>query len=123
MVRAERQSAAPPAVFARPIPTGPGAPEGTRPACSAFFMVILDASIVVVVLPSIKEGLGFAAWDLPHNHILCSAAGIGGVRRGYPGLRVRNADGLPARRCDARPHRCPEARRDARGRGLVARSS
>jgi MFS family permease len=32
--------------------------------CSAFFMVILDASIVIVALPSIKQDLGFSAGDL-----------------------------------------------------------
>jgi EmrB/QacA subfamily drug resistance transporter len=32
--------------------------------CAAFFMVILDASIVIVALPSIERNLGFAAADL-----------------------------------------------------------
>ncbi|HEY6891382.1 MAG TPA: MFS transporter [Solirubrobacter sp.] len=32
--------------------------------CGAFFMVILDAAIVVVALPSIDVGLGFSAHDL-----------------------------------------------------------
>ena len=32
--------------------------------CGAFFMVILDAAIVVVALPSIEEDLGFAPHDL-----------------------------------------------------------
>src|SRR4051812_48512781 len=33
--------------------------------CTAFFMVILDSSIVVVALPSIDADLGFSAGDLP----------------------------------------------------------
>src|SRR5918999_1194220 len=32
--------------------------------CGAFFMVILDAAIVVVALPSIEADLGFATQDL-----------------------------------------------------------
>src|SRR5687767_8312037 len=32
--------------------------------CGAFFMVILDAAIVVVALPSIEQDLGFSTQDL-----------------------------------------------------------
>ncbi len=32
--------------------------------CGTFFMVILDAAIVVVALPSIQKDLGFSAQDL-----------------------------------------------------------
>ena len=32
--------------------------------CGAFFMVILDAAIVVVALPSIEDDLGFSPQDL-----------------------------------------------------------
>lgn len=54
-----------------PAPAAPAAPPVVRPnlplglvvamSCLALFMVVLDATIVTVALPDMKQGLGLSA--------------------------------------------------------------
>ena len=85
--------------------------------CSAFFMVILDVSIVNVALPSIQEDLHFSQGDL--QWVLSAyALTFGGFlllggRDGRPARPAARVHG-PASRCSP-PPRSPAASRTPRG--------
>jgi hypothetical protein len=97
------------AVAARPVPD-PKRWWALALLCSAFFMVILDVSIVNVALPSIQKDLHFAEGDL--QWVLSAYALTFG---GFLLLGGRTAAcSCPASHC-SRPPRSSAASRHPRG--------